>query len=314
MGAKEIIVAYMGKGLDKIFLAVPAKFFEKVEEIRLRVNKPLMLYSENVEYLLDPGGQFTRDMQKAYKPTSADIQGSLALISDYSLYAFEEELKMGYITLPGGHRVGLTGRVAAEGGAIRTIKNINGLTIRISHEIKGCALKLMEHVALPQPMHTMIISPPACGKTTLLRDIVRLLSTGITNKSPGWTVGIVDERSEIAGCYQGVPQNDVGPRSDVLDGCPKAAGMKLLLRAMSPRIIAVDEIGSQEDACAIEDIVNAGVVLFCTVHGKDLADIRRKPVLGALVGKNIFQRYVVLDRPGHVEGIYDNVFQLVIAS
>jgi len=237
------------------------------------------------------------EQELPYRPTASDIAETVERISQYSLYAMEEELRMGYITLPGGHRVGVVGKTVVEDGSIRTIRPISGLNIRISRAVKGCGDKI-----LPQILNhnTMIISPPGCGKTTLLRDIIRLMS----DKSK-LTVGVVDERSEIGGSYKGVPQNDVGIRTDILDGCPKAEGMILLLRAMSPDVIAVDELGGEGDALAVENVCNAGIKIICTVHGYGLEDVRKKPNLRDLIDKKIFTKFVVLKAAGKEGIVYD---------
>jgi len=293
---KEIITSYLSAGLHKRLSSFDNEFFDQISEIRIRADKPLFLYRQGKEY------------DAAYRPTQTDINETLEKISQYSLYAFEEELRMGYITLPGGHRVGITGKTTVERQTIRTVHHVSGLNIRVAHQIKGCAdsvLPLLLHEASRPLYHTMVISPPGCGKTTLLRDIVRQISNGIYHLCRGMTVGVVDERSEIAGCYKGVAQNDVGIRTDVLDSCPKAEGMVMLLRAMSPEVIAVDELGGERDVRAVEDVLNAGVKLICTAHGRDLADIRQNPMLRGLLDKRIFERFIILYTPGAVEGVYD---------
>ena len=124
----------------------------------------------------------------------------------------------------------------------------------------------------------------------------------------GFKIGLVDERSEIAGCYQGIPQNDIGLRTDVLDACPKADGIMMLIRSMSPQIIATDEIGKKEDINAIEEALNAGIRLITTVHGKDVQEISRRPILNQLVSQNIFDRYIIMTnqpKVGTVQEIID---------
>jgi stage III sporulation protein AA len=302
MSAKEIILGYLGEKINTLFDPMPVNVFSEITEIRVRVGKPLLFSRKGKEYFLDESGWGFGEGDKGYKPSMRDIQEALQLMSDYSMYAFEEELKCGYITLAGGHRVGMSGQAVLEGKRVKTMRNISGFNIRISHEIKGCADPVIGRLAIPSPKHTMIISPPACGKTTLLRDIVRQLSDGVPGRFAGVSVGVVDERSEIAGCYRGIPQNDVGRRTDVLDGCPKDEGMVMLLRSMAPRVIAVDELGGSGDIEAVEGIVNAGVCLVCTVHGRDLEDIGQKASLGGLLC--IFERFVVLSGCGKIAGVY----------
>lgn len=295
MNTKEILMCCLGDKIKKTLEQI--KNFDEIEEIRIRVNKPIIVYCNKCENVLE--GEI---------PSSNDIMLTLELMSDYSLYALEEELKNGYITLQGGHRVGITGKTIIDNGRIKTIKNINGLNIRISHQIIGCADNVINYIFDGIKIsHTLIVSPPRCGKTTLLRDIVRQLSNGSLTRR-GITVGIVDERSEIAGCYKGIPQNDVGIRTDILDACPKVEGIILLLRSMSPEVIAVDEIGKKDDIYAIEEILNAGIKIICTVHGKTLDDILKKPVLSEIINKKFFERVIVLSRKngaGTVDGIFN---------
>ncbi len=313
MELKDLIINYMSQEISKILTEIPNEFFEKIQEIRLRVDKPLIILADSKEYYLDGEGNFTDDICKGYSPTCADISRIIEIISNYSLYAFADEIKNGYLTIPGGHRIGLSGKVVVEGDKIKTIKYINGINIRISHEIKDCARVIIPYIVRDgKVLHTMIISPPGCGKTTLLRDTIRLLSNGIENVIRGQGVGVCDERSELAGCYEGVAQNDLGLRTDVLDGCPKAEGMLMLLRSMGPKVIAVDEIGKTNEITAIEHIVNAGVVLLCTVHGSNLDDLNNKPVLRELISRKIIQRFVFLKNNGVVAQILDENFNDIL--
>ena len=194
------------------------------------------------------------------------------------------------------------------GNQIQGMKYISCINVRLAHQIKGCADPVMPYIQKKDWVaHTLIISPPRCGKTTLLRDIIRQISNG-REGVPGMTVGVVDERSELAGCYQGIPQNDLGIRTDILDGCPKAEGMQMLLRSMSPSVVAVDELGGVEDFKAVEAVINCGCKLIATSHGSSLEDIARQPLFQKLLDMQVFERYILLgrqDRPGVVEGIFD---------
>ena len=229
-------------------------------------------------------------------------------VSSYSMYAFEEEIRQGFITIQGGHRVGIAGKTVLEGDRIKSVKYISYMNLRLSHQIKGCASPILPYIIKNGRIcHTLIISPPRCGKTTLLRDLIRQVSSG-SSYMPGVPVGVVDERSEIGGSYQGIPQNDLGIRTDVLDCCPKAEGMMMLIRSMSPEVIAVDELGDYEDIHAIESVIHCGCKLFATVHGSSVEDIKRKPLMQRLVREKIFERYIVLhyqDRAGRIKAIFD---------
>ena len=262
-----------------------------LQEIRLRIGKNVCVRYKN-NYI---------EVQK--RVSQRDIREVLEFVSNYSMHAFENELRQGFITVEGGHRVGVAGQVLVEKGNVKNMKHISSINIRISHEVKHCADKIMPYIVQNNRIyHTLIISPPRCGKTTLLRDLIRQISDGHTN------VGVVDERSELAGCYQGIPQNDVGACTDVLDACPKTEGMLMLIRSMSPEVIAVDEIGGMEELDAMKYAMHCGVKMLATVHGESIEEIRKKPLFEQLIKEHCFERYVVLKTGksvGEVSGIYD---------
>lgn len=276
--------------------------YDKLYEIRMRVGRPLFLTYGGGECFLRGRGS------SPYLVTGEDLKETLEYVSGYSLYAYEDEIRQGYISVQGGHRMGVTGKVILDGDRIRGMKYISCINLRIAHEMPGCADKIMPFIRTKGwTAHTLIISPPRCGKTTMLRDIIRQLSNG-NREIPGITVGVVDERSELAGCYQGIPQNDLGERTDILDSCPKAEGMQMLIRSMSPAVVAVDELGREEDFRAVEAVIRCGCKLIATAHGNSLEDVLDMPFFARLKRMRVFERYIVLKKErqaGTVAGIFD---------
>lgn len=292
-------------------MAKAAFDYDKLQEVRLRINAPITLVYDNQEYFMTAQSRFVKEAREAFFVNKNELRETMEYISNYSLYAFEEEIRQGFITIQGGHRVGIAGKAILDGEKVKSIKHISFINVRLSHQVKGCATKVLPYLYDDKNQdlyHTLIISPPRCGKTTILRDIIRQVSDG-TEQFPGMSVGVVDERSEIGACYMGIPQNELGMRTDILDCCPKAIGMMMLIRSMSPRVIAVDEIGSKDDLEAMEYVLNCGCKLIATVHGSSLEDIKNKPVLKHLLNAKLFERYILLsnrNQVGTLEEIYNS--------
>ena len=257
---------------------------KKIQEIRIKVNKPVIINITNEELVLD------------YIVSKDELKYIITKISSYSLYAFEEEMKQGYITFRGGHRIGLAGQCVMENGRVKILRNIS-------------SNKIMPYISnFNKVYNTLIVSPPKCGKTTILRDIAKNISNGFSRINlKGKKVAIIDERSEIAGCYNGIPQMNVGIRSDVLDNCLKTNGIIMAIRSLSPEVIICDEIGTMHEIEALSMAFNSGVKMVLTVHGIDLEDVSRRKSLKELIDENILERIIVLsckNGPGTLEKVY----------
>ncbi|WP_082174084.1 stage III sporulation protein AA [Clostridium niameyense] len=271
---------------------------DKLQEIRIKIGKPLLFQVDN------------KEVSSSYIVNIKDMTSIMQRMSNYSMYTFEEEIKQGYITINGGHRVGICGRCIIDGGKVKTIKNIGSLNIRICRQVLGCSKDIMNFIVKNQEViNTIIISPPKCGKTTILRDIVKNLSTGVKNSNfKGKKVCVIDERSEIAASFNGVPQLDIGYRTDVMDNCPKSEGIIMAIRSMAPDVIVCDEIGTYKDMESILCALNSGVNLITTIHGFGIEDLYKRPVFKDIVENNVFKRAVVLSSRkgvGTLEYIYD---------
>ena len=301
---KEEILQILPERIRRIMMRTVTEW-EGLQEIHIRSGKSIVLVIRGKKRMPDQDGQVVG---------AGEFREILQYISNYSLYAFEEEIRKGYLTIPGGHRVGMAGRVLSEQGQVRTIRHIAFLNIRVSHEVTGCADRVMPYLfEKDRFLSTLIVSPPGAGKTTLLRDIVRQTATGgkmFTAKN----VSVIDERSEIAGCYMGIPQRDVGIHCDVLDACHKQEGIRMMLRSMAPEVIAVDEIGAAQDYEALTTVLTSGCALLATVHGDSFQHIREKPQFKQIIGERMFERIIFLPggEPGKKIAVYDGKGQVVI--
>ena len=259
--------------------ALPESITGRAEELRLRAGRPMSVVVGDRETAIAPGVYIT----------PAELQMVLEIATRASVHSYSESIRQGFVTAEGGCRLGLCGMAACEGGKISGMRRLSSICIRIPHERRGCADGIFPQLTEGGFRSTLIISPPGAGKTTLLRELVRLLSDG------GARVSLADERSEVAGCFEGRPCFEVGAGTDILTAAPKSEGVFLLLRAMSPQIIAFDEITSPGDVEACDAAANCGVRLLTTAHGASLKDLSDRPLYKRLLERRIFDRAVVIE-------------------
>ncbi len=294
---------------NKIYSKLDEKFMNEninlnyLEEIRIRVNRPIILNLGQAEVMID------------YIVSSEEIIEILQHICDNSIYSYQNQMCNGFITMQGGHRVGITGNVVLKEGKVININYISSLNFRIAKQVLGCSNKILKYVINSSEnnvYNTLIVSPPGAGKTTILRDLIRRISNGISQlQFDGINVGVVDERGEICAMYRGVPQNDVGIRTDILDNVSKSIGMTMLIRSMGPRVIVADEIGSIDDVEAINYAVCSGIKGIFTAHGKSLDDIKLNPALKQLIENFLFEKIIFLqDKVKQEKGEIDKVYEL----
>lgn len=296
---KENFLALFPGSLQGLF-GQAANNSQQIQEIRMRVGLPILIQKDTFEFMLDENGNMIQDRQRARCVRRDEIDKMMLHLCHDSVYAFEDEIRNGFLTMPGGHRVGVTGQVVlGDNGQIRTIKYISCLNIRIAHELLGIASSLLPYMYQEGRLqNTLIVSPPGCGKTTLLRDLIRQISNGNRYGNP-MQVSVVDERCEIAGSFQGIAQNHMGDRTDVLSACPKSIGMMLLLRSMAPQVMAIDELGGTEDIKALQHVLQSGCCVLVTIHGENMEELRQKKNLAEIFENHVFQRYVFLECREH---------------
>ena len=264
---------------------------DKLEELRLRRGFPMTA--------LLPGGELETDGPPVVED---DLRQTVENATQASAHTALDRVRQGFVTLRGGHRVGLCGSVVKREGQIVTLRDISSLSIRVARPVEGQAMKLLPQLTENGVfLSTLILAPPGEGKTTLLRDLVRGLSDG--DAGPPRRVGVADERGEIAALWQGEPQLYIGRHTDVIDGCSKAEGLSILVRGMNPQVAAADEITDPADIQAVTEAAGCGVALIATAHGAGRDDLTRRPVYRALLENRIFRRLAVIERHGRERSV-----------
>lgn len=298
---KEVLDYFPEEIKSMIFeaCAIDKDLVENLEEIRVGNGKNITLKENENSRIIK------------HRVTQTEMIDILEMLCENSIYSFTKQIAQGFITIKGGHRVGLTGTAVIENGKIINLKYISSMNFRIARQKFDASLPLLFHIVNKQEntiYNTLIASPPGCGKTTILRDCIRKISNGIEEIDfKGKIVGLVDEREEIAAMYQGIPQNDVGIRTDVISNASKSLGMNMLIRSMAPQVISCDEIGGQDDIEAINYAVCSGVKGIFTAHGSSLEDLNLNPNISILMKNHIFERIIFLDKKtkGKIEKVYE---------
>ena len=271
----------------EMFSSVKLNEIKRLQEIRIRANRKTILKLDNEEIITN------------YLPTQKGLTTMVQRFCDNSIYSYQSQICNGFITLFGGHRVGITGNMVMNNGKISNINYISSLNIRIAKEIIGASDNLINEVLQNGVINnTLIVSPPGCGKTTVLRDLIRNIS------NYGFTISVIDERGEISAMYKGVPQNDLGLRTDVMENVTKSLGMKIAIRTMAPQVIVADEIGTDEDLEAINYGICSGVKGIFTAHAGDINELRNNQSLNKLYEQKLFKKLIFLEKMGKVKSIY----------
>ena len=284
-------------------IKIPDKIKNNIQEICIRINSSIIIFTQNKSYFVGKNGEITPEDPKSLLISQNDILETMKILCNFSIYSYQNQIKEGFITLKGGHRVGISGTAVINNNEIINISDISSINFRISREVLGCSDRIFDKFGLDIG-GTLIIGPPSSGKTTILRDIARKLSTSF-EADKLIKVSIIDERREIAASYQGVPQRDIG-FSDVLTGFPKAEGIIRAIRTLSPRIIICDEIGNNEDAEAIKKSLNSGVGIIASIHAKSTDEMANSFRIKNILSSGAIKRAILLDSiPGKIKGMFE---------
>ncbi len=303
---------YLSSNIKDILLSQSDDILDTVYEIRIRINCPILLKSSIGDYFISYGKSSKSYTDDFYKISKSDISSTIASLTSNSIHAYEKEIEKAFLTIEGGHRVGLSGDCLYEKNQFKGFKNISSLNIRIARDFVNCSNKIIKYIVKDSNSiyNTLIAGIPLSGKTTCLRDLTRNLSDGLNNPQfKACDISVIDERGEIAAIHNGVPQFYLGSRTDILSYCMKKEGFSISIRSLAPKIIISDELGSVDDFDIIQYALKSGVSIISTAHASCVEDLFKNIYIKNILSSGFIERVIVLNdkTPVSIKQVYDNI-------
>lgn len=306
------ISKYVNTNIKDILLSQSEDILDTVYEIRIRINCPILLKSSTGDYFVSYGKISKSYTDDFYKINKSDLSSTIAALTSNSIHAYEKEIEKAFLTIEGGHRVGLSGDCLYEKNQFKGFKNISSFNIRIARDFINCSSKIIKYIIKDSNSiyNTLIAGIPLSGKTTCIRDLARYLSDGLNNPQfKACDISIIDERGEIAAIHNGIPQFYLGSRTDILSYCMKKEGFSISIRSLAPKIIISDELGSAEDFDIIQYALKSGVSIISTAHASCVEDLFKNIYIKSILESGFIERIIVLNdkTPVSIKQVYDNI-------
>lgn len=297
-------VSGLSKEISTLLLQVPDAYKRKCYEVRMRINQPLVLTTAWQSLFVERSGSIAdQPSPRCHIVDKRELDESILSLCAHSVHNHQQEFTQGYISVKGGHRAGVCGVAVVDRQAIRSVRDICSINLRIARQIKGAASELIRKAYSGAEAPVLLAGPPSSGKTTILRDLARQLSGGVTGRC--LRISVIDERCEIGAVFEGIPQNDLGPCTDLLSGYPKEIGIQLAVRTLAPDMILCDEIGGKQETLAMLEGLNAGVKITATAHASNVEELMRREQIRILLENKVFEKIVLLENGGRIKEIFD---------